>query len=133
MSEDSGAKQSPSGRERAVALQYTELDAVPRIVSSGAGEVARAIIALARSSGVPVREDPRLVELLAQIPVGASITPDTYRLVAEIISFLYHVDQGFRDKHPSLGAVVGRQAARPAVDSKGAPMSGGGPDTAPGE
>jgi len=117
MSENEGSGHGSSGRERAVALQYSEHDAVPRIVSSGAGEVARAIVALAQSSGVPVREDPRLVELLAQIPVGASISPESYRLVAELISFLYFADHGFREKHPELGPIVGVKSAPEATDS----------------
>ena len=106
------------GRERAVALQYGEHDAVPRILSSGAGEVARAIIELARTSGVPLRRDPQLVEMLSNIPVGANITPETYRLVAEIISFLYLADGDFRAKHPRIGAVIGAPA-RPLPREEG--------------
>jgi flagellar biosynthesis protein len=101
-----------------VALQYGEHDAVPRIVSSGAGDVARAIIELARASGVPLRHDPELAEMLSQIPVGSNITPETYRLVAEVISFLYHVDGEFRAKHPRIGAVIGApQPALPTSES----------------
>lgn len=110
MNESESGGQGSLKRERAVALQYTEHDAVPRIVSSGAGEVARAIVALARSSGVPIRQDPRLVEMLAQIPVGSSISPETYRLVAEILSFLYYADQSFREKNPVVGSIIERRA-----------------------
>jgi flagellar biosynthesis protein len=106
----SAADATGRGRERAVALQYGENDAVPRIVSSGAGELARAIIELARESGVPLRRDPTLADMLAQIPVGSRISPETYRLVAEVITFLYHVDGEFRAKHTHVGRLLGGES-----------------------
>lgn len=111
-----------SPREQAVALQYSENDAIPRIISSGAGEVARTIIRLARESGVPVRRDAELVRLLDGLPGGAAIPPETFRLVAEVLAFLYKADAAFREKHPHLKPVLGDPIEElPRLGSDGEP------------
>lgn len=110
-----------SGRERAVALQYAETDAVPRIVSTGIGATARSIIELAERSGVPIRRDPTLVDMLANVPAGAPIAPETYRVVAALIVFLYHADADFRSRHTRVGALLHAEtpiASRVAADDE---------------
>ena len=103
-----------SSREKAVALQYAETDSVPRIVSSGVGEVAKTIIELAKSHGVPVRRDAELVEMLSGLPAGAAVSPESYRLVAEILVFLYAADVRFREKHGHVKSTL--VPAAPEVD-----------------
>lgn len=97
---------SPKRREQAVALQYSEADELPRIIATGAGEVARQILELAQAHEIPIQEDQTLAELLSKLPPGAYISPETYRLVAEVISFLYHSDKTFRDAHQELRPVI---------------------------
>ncbi|MBX7144125.1 MAG: EscU/YscU/HrcU family type III secretion system export apparatus switch protein [Oligoflexia bacterium] len=96
-------------REHAVALQYAELDELPRIVATGAGEIARQILALAKEHEIPIQEDATLTEMLSNLSVGAHISPNTYKLVAEIISFLYHTDCEFQKAHPELTPVMSKQ------------------------
>ena len=51
---------------RAIALCYDDASAsAPTVVASGAGELARQILAVAEATGVPVREDADLVTLLS--------------------------------------------------------------------
>ena len=56
-------------REAAIALSYRpdQGDEAPRVVASGRGELARQILDLAFASGVKVREDADLVEILAAV------------------------------------------------------------------
>lgn len=80
--------------KKAVALRYDKSrDAAPKIVAKGAGELAAKIIALAEEYGVPVQEDADLVEILARLDLNADIPPDTYLVVAEILAFVYRVNQ----------------------------------------
>jgi flagellar biosynthesis protein len=79
-------------REKAVALQYETGESVPRVLASGAGEIARQILRIADEHSIPIHEDAGLTQLLAQIPEGWQIPPETYELVSEIVCFLYGLD-----------------------------------------
>ena len=85
-------------RKKAVALRYAEEDRAPHVVASGAGEIAKRILEIARENNIPVRENDSLTEILAKIDVGYEIPPETYRAVAEILAFLYRVDGAWRSK-----------------------------------
>lgn len=85
-------------RKQAVALRYADTDRAPRVVATGAGELAKRILELAKEHGVPVRQDDTLVEILAKIEVGHEIPPETYRAVAEILAFLFRTDIAWRRK-----------------------------------
>lgn len=93
-------------REKAVALQYQDIDDLPRVVASGAGEVARQILEIAEHFGVPVQQDQVLAEMLSKLNAGAVISPESYRLVAEVICFLYYADQQWAKQHPGLAQVL---------------------------
>lgn len=80
------------GRRRATALQYTPGDVAPRIAAGGSGLVAEAIIAAAREAGVPVREDPALVEALGALELGSAVPPELWTAVAETLAWAYRLD-----------------------------------------
>lgn len=85
--------------DKAVALLYDESKSqAPKVVATGKGEVAKKIIELARESGVHIREDQNLVELLAKIPLGDEIPADLYQTVAEVLAFVYQVNEKFKQK-----------------------------------
>ncbi len=80
-------------RDRAVALQYENAESLPKIVAAGVGELAHEIVRLAEQNKIPVHQDTNLTELLARVGVGEAISPESYRLVAEVICFLGAADQ----------------------------------------
>lgn len=89
---------SPSdARSSAVALAYAEGDGAPRVVAKGRGLVADEIIARARGAGVFVHESPELVALLMQIDLDAHIPPQLYVAVAELLAWIYRVEQARAD------------------------------------
>ncbi len=79
------------GTNKAVALRYKpqEGDEAPKLVAKGRGEVARKIIELAKEHGVPVQEDPALVELLLRLDLSEEIPPELYEVVAKVLAFVY--------------------------------------------
>ncbi len=84
---------------KAVAIVYDEKEsAAPRVVASGKGIVAEKIIATAREAGVHIKEDPNLVEILAKIPLGNEIPVELYQTVAEVLAFVYQVNNKFKQK-----------------------------------
>lgn len=82
---------------RAAALAYKpERESAPRVTAAGRGRIAEKILETAREAGIPVREDPALAEVLSHLDPGDEIPPETYRAVAEVLAFLYRIDQGVR-------------------------------------
>lgn len=86
----------PAGYQRlkAAAISYDkETDPAPKVLASGSGLIAEKILEVARAAGIPIQEDPALAEILANIDPGQEIPPETYKVVAEILVFLYKVDK----------------------------------------
>lgn len=86
-------RQSDSEMKRAVALAYGSEDGAPRVVAKGSGVSAEAIIALAREHAVYVHQSPELVKLLMQVDLDHQIPPELYQAVAELLAWLYAMDQ----------------------------------------
>lgn len=82
----------------AVALKYdVSEDTAPVVVAKGRGWLADRIVALAREAGVPVREDPELVEYLSVLDLYQEIPPQLYEVVAEILAFVYRLDKKYQE------------------------------------
>jgi len=85
----------PEKRRRASALRYDkEAGGAPRVVASGAGVIADRILELAREQGVPVREEPALVEALARLELEQEIPPELFVAVAEVLVWAYGLEKG---------------------------------------
>ncbi len=79
---------------KAVALRYRPpRDPAPRVMAKGAGLVAQKIIDLGRKHGVPIQEDPGLIQILAQLDFYQEIPPKIYAVVAEILAFVYRLNR----------------------------------------
>lgn len=88
-------------RRRAAALSYdAQVDRAPRLVARGDGHLADRILALAREHGIPIHEDRTLVDLLARLDVDTEIPPELYRVVAEIIAFVFRVQRAAQSAGP---------------------------------
>ncbi len=70
---------------KAVALQYAAPDA-PRVVATGKGDIAEAIVDKAREAGVPVEENPALADALSTLKLDETIPVDLYKAVAAVIA-----------------------------------------------
>ena len=80
---------------QAAALRYARgKDASPRLMAKGKGAVADRILEIARRNGIPIREDRELVQVLASLDLYQEIPPELYKAVAEILVFLYSLNQG---------------------------------------
>jgi len=85
--------------DKAVAILYDESSGrAPKVVATGQGEIARKIIAIAEEAGIHVQQDQNLVELLAKIPLGDEIPTELYQTVAEVLAFVYQVNEKFKHK-----------------------------------
>jgi len=81
-------------QQSAVALAYGGADAAPRVVAKGRGLVAQTIIERAHQHGVYVHESKEMVALLMQLDLDQRIPPGLYRAVAELLAWIYRLEQG---------------------------------------
>lgn len=80
----------------AVALKYDESSGMkaPRVIAKGADYLALKIRYLASSNGVPIVERPPLARALYNdVPVGKEIHPQHYEAVAEVLAYVYRLEQ----------------------------------------
>ena len=93
----------PDTREIAIALHHDkEKENAPKITASGKGALAEQILEIAFSSGVKVRKDEDLAELLSALDIGREIPIEAFTAVAEILSYIYRTSQPpkTRENHP---------------------------------
>ena len=84
-------------RRQAVALRYAAGQGAPQVLAKGRGLLAETIIARAREAGVYVHESPELVQLLMAVDLEREIPPALYQAVAELLAWLYRVEQGAQE------------------------------------
>ena len=78
--------------KRAIALEYDpKVDAAPKVVATGRGEIAEKILEIARENKLPIRDDPILADALAQVDLYDVIPPELYSVVAEVFAFVYRL------------------------------------------
>ncbi len=93
----------PDANERlvrkAVALHYDAAgDGAPRVLAKGDRLLAERIIEVAKQNDIPIHEDPDLVAILSVLDVNREIPESLYRAVAEVLAFVYSVNQQVRQK-----------------------------------
>ncbi|MGD0623554.1 MAG: EscU/YscU/HrcU family type III secretion system export apparatus switch protein [Thermodesulfobacteriota bacterium] len=90
-------KENKKPVQKAVALRYIPtLDRAPKVTAKGSGLLAQKIIELAREHGIPIQEDPVLIQILSQLDFYQEIPPTIYVVVAEILAFVYSVNNRWR-------------------------------------
>jgi flagellar biosynthesis protein len=98
--------EKPKGRplQKAVALKYVpKQDRAPRVTAKGSGVLADKIIQLAHEHGIPIKEDPALMEVLSQLDFYQEIPPSVYTVVAEILAFVYSMNSRWSSQQGGKG------------------------------
>jgi flagellar biosynthesis protein len=100
-----------TNRKGAVALRYdAKKRAAPYVTAHGRGLLAERLIAEAQRHGIPIRENPDLVQILLQLDLGQEIPPAVYQAVAEILIFVYRMNEEWK-KNPGAPS---QSSTRPA-------------------
>lgn len=87
--------------KNAVALRYGQDDVAPKVVAKGTGLIAEQIIARANEHDVFIHQSKELVSLLMKVDLDETIPPALYRVVAELLAWLYHIESELSaDKTP---------------------------------
>lgn len=92
-------EEKKSKRKIAAAIKYDPAKSpAPRLTAKGLGAVAEKIIERAIAAGVPLREDPDLAAALAKLPVDTQIPQALYQAIAEVLAFIYRLNQREKEK-----------------------------------
>jgi flagellar biosynthesis protein len=82
---------------QATALKYDiQSQKAPEVVATGSGEIAEEIVRVAETHSVPVYHDPSLANALGQLELGSMVPPELYKAVAEVLVFVYSLDQAHK-------------------------------------
>jgi flagellar biosynthesis protein len=114
----------PSAQQQvAVALLADESkpEALPEIVATGRGHLAREILDIAYANGIMVREDCALAEILAQLELDTPIPSEAVVAVAEILAKVYEANN-------AMNAQTDYARSNTQVQGKGAHDSADPPD-----
>jgi flagellar biosynthesis protein len=79
--------------KQAIALVYERGEFAPKVVARGRGLVAEQIIAKASENNIYIHESKALVGLLMQVDLDSHIPPELYTAIAEVLAWLYRIDQ----------------------------------------
>lgn len=78
----------------AIALKYDkDKDNAPRVIAKGMRLKAEKIRELAKAAGVPVMRNVGLANALYRVDVGEQIPEDLYDAVAEVLTFIFSLQQ----------------------------------------
>jgi flagellar biosynthesis protein len=94
--------------QNAVALAYQAGESAPKVVAKGKGRIAEEIIARAKEHGVYVHQSKELVGLLMNVDLDKDIPPALYRAVAELLAWLYHVENNTAEANPLSKMLEGK-------------------------
>jgi len=83
-------------KKSAISLKYNGYsNRAPMVTAKGQGWVAEKIIAMAEQQNIPIKKDKDLVELLGKIDVGREIPESLYILVAELLAWVYQLNNEY--------------------------------------
>ena len=89
-------------RKKAVALKYEkEEDLAPKIIAKGVGVIAEKILEIAQEYDIPIHQDDELAEILVKLNLGDYIPPHLYKIVAEILVWVYSMNK--KSRYPQTG------------------------------
>ena len=90
--------EKPAELKQATALKYDlkSSESAPEVVATGSGEIAEEIVRVAEENEVTVYKDPTLAKALGQLELGSLVPPELYKAVAEVLVFVYSLDQAHK-------------------------------------
>jgi flagellar biosynthesis protein len=77
-------------KDQALALFYDGGQA-PVVSDQKSGEAAQKLIQQALDLGIPIYENPQLLEQLSELQMGQQVPTELYQLIAEILAFAFFI------------------------------------------
>ncbi|MDQ3263124.1 MAG: EscU/YscU/HrcU family type III secretion system export apparatus switch protein [Myxococcota bacterium] len=85
----------------AIAIKYDrEKDGAPRVIAKGLRLKAEKIREIAKLYNIPVMRNVNLANALFRVEVGEEIPEDLYDAVAEVLTFVFSLQEGSQPSGP---------------------------------
>ncbi len=94
-------KKGEQTRQAAALTYIAGKDRAPKLTAKGSGIIAEKIIELALKHGIPIRNDPALVQILSKLDIDEAIPQELYQAVAEVLAFVYKMNEQRRQASSS--------------------------------
>lgn len=79
---------------QAIAIKYDkDSKKAPAIIASGRGKIAEDILSIAEENNIPMMQDKKLSKLLSSIKINSEIPPNLFKVVAEVLAFIFYLDK----------------------------------------
>ena len=83
-------------KKSAISIQYKkDENGAPKVTAKGQGWMAEKIIAMAEEQNIPIKSDKDLMALLEKIDVGQEIPESLYKVVAELLAWVYNLNKEY--------------------------------------
>ena len=79
---------------KAIAIKYNKSLPAPFVLAKGKNGIARKIIDIAEKHDIPLMEMEDLTENLFSLEVGGLIPEELFEIIAEILAFVYELQEG---------------------------------------
>ncbi len=90
-------KESSRKKLMAAALRYEQgKQKAPAVVAKGSGVVAEKILEMAKKHGIPLQENPELIQVLMKLDINQEIPAELYQVVADILAMIYRASQQYK-------------------------------------
>lgn len=87
-------KRTEGTQPKATVLRYDKDSGdAPTVVAQGAGHIANKIIELAKANGIPLQENPGLIENLIDMDLGDNVPPQLYAVIAEVLLMIEEMEK----------------------------------------
>ena len=104
MKQKNSEQQNKQTAQTAVALTYDGFN-TPRVTASGKNLTAERILEIAKQNDVPIQHNAGLAMALSEIPLDTEIPAELYFVVAEVLAFVYFLDEVEQDTYPDDGTI----------------------------
>ncbi len=90
-------------KNSAVSLKYSQGgNRAPKVTAKGQGWLAEKIIAKAQEQNIPIKKDKDLIALLEKIDIGQEIPESLYKIVAELLAWVYILNKEYPENQKVL-------------------------------
>lgn len=81
-------------KSQAIAIRYdANKNQAPKVTAKGSGFIADEIIKTAKKNAVPVYQNKSLAGVLMAVELDREIPAELYQAVAEVLAYIYRMDQ----------------------------------------
>ncbi len=89
--------------KKGVALGFESSDSAPRVLAVASGLLVDVLLRIAEKHNIAVYSDPDLAESLSALKPGVEIPERLFKAVAEVLAYVYRINDEFRRKISTPG------------------------------